>query len=113
MPEIADSFTLSAATCGNYVAMTISDGAQTYYTPPVKVNLTDPGKIGLWRSDLGEPQTYSNVKVSKTTFAAPPLEEVPEGEHWVRSGEDIAPSVPSPQDWVLVLGKMGLMDSRD
>jgi hypothetical protein len=108
VPEIGERFTLSAAACGDYVAMTIDDGEQSFHTPPVKINLADAGQVGLWRSDLGEPQSYSNVKVSKTGFAAPPDDDVPEGEHWIRSGEDIAPSVPSPQDWVLVLEKVSL-----
>ncbi len=105
VPEIGERFTLSAAACGDYVAMTIDDGERCIYTPPVKINITESGQVGLWRSDLGEAQTYSNVKVSKTGFAAPAGDDVPDGEHWIRSGEDIAPSVPSPQDWVLVMEK--------
>lgn len=65
----------------------------------------EAGRVGLWRSDLGEPQTYRNVKISRTGFAAPVADEVPEGECWIRGGEDLAPSVPSPQDWLLVLEK--------
>lgn len=103
VPEIGDTYTLTAAACGDYVSMAIGDGKHSYFTPPVKIGISDVGQVGLWRSDIGEPQKYSNVKVSKTMFAAPPAEEVHDGVHLIRSGEDIAPSVPSPQDWVLVL----------
>jgi hypothetical protein len=103
VPEIGSTFTLSAAACGDYVAMTLDDGERSYHTPPVKVENVVSGQLGIWRSDIGEPQRYSKVKVSRTLFAAPPEDDVPEGEHWLRSGEDIAPSIPSPQDWVLVL----------
>ncbi len=105
VPEIGESFTLSAAACGDYVAMAIDDGKYSYFTPPVKISISESGQVGLWRSDIGEPQKYSSVKVSKSTFAAPPEDELQEGIHMIRSGEDIAPSVPSPQDWVLVLAR--------
>jgi len=106
VPEIGERFTLSAAASGDYVAMTLDDGERCIYTPPVKIKIAEAGQVGLWRSDIGEPQTYSNVKVSKTTFAAPPPDEVVDGVHLIRSGEDIAPSIPSPQDWVLVLERI-------
>ncbi len=103
VPEIGQSFTLAAAACGDYVAMTIDDDERSYYTSPVKIENASSGRLGLWRSDLGKPQAYGNVKVSKTPFSAPPDDQVQEHVHLIRSGEDIAPSVPSPQDWVLVL----------
>ena len=105
VPEIGNSFTLTAAACGDCVAMTLDDGERSYHTPPVKIANVNSGQLGLWRSDIGEPQQYPNVKVSKTPFVAPPEDEVQDGLHLIRSGEDIAPSVPSPQDWVLVLEK--------
>ena len=103
VPEIGPRFTLTAAACGDYVAMSLDDGARTYYTPPVRIDNIETGQLGLWRSDIGEAQRYANVKVSKTTFAALDKGEAQEGLYQIRSGEDIAPSIPSPQDWVLVL----------
>jgi len=103
VPEVTESFTLTAAACGEFVAMTLDDGERSYHTPPVKVNIAESGKVGLWRSDIGEPQKYAGVKVSKTSFAAPSEDEMRDGVHLIRAGEDVAPSVPSPQDWVLVL----------
>lgn len=79
VPEIGEVFTLSAAACGDYVSMTIDDGERSYFTPPVKISITEAGQVGLWRSDIGEAQSYSNVKVSKTGFAAPPVDVVEEG----------------------------------
>lgn len=105
VPETGNSFILTAAACGDYVAMTVDDGERSYHTSPVKVANVNSGQLGLWRSDVGEPQQYRNVKVSKTPFASPPEDEVQDGLHLIRSGEDVAPSIPSPQDWVLVLEK--------
>ncbi len=103
VPEIGPTLTLTAAACGDYVAMSLDDGARTYPTQPVRIDNVESGQVGLWRSDIGEAQRYANFKVSKTTFAAPDEDEVQEGLYQIRSGEDIAPSIPSPQDWVLVL----------
>jgi hypothetical protein len=61
------------------------------------------GQLGLWCSDIGGPQQYRNVRVSRSPFAAPSEDEVDEGLYLIRSSEDIAPSIPSLQDWVLVL----------
>jgi len=103
VPEIGNTFTLTASACGDYVSMKIDDGERVYHTPPVKINIVESGQVGLWRSDIGGAQTYRNAMVSKTPFTAPQQESIEEGVHLTRSGEDIAPSVPSPQDWILVL----------
>jgi hypothetical protein len=108
VPEIGPTFTLTAAACGDYVAMSLEDGARTYYTPPVRIGNVESGQVGLWRSDIGEVQRYASFQVSKTNFAAPDKDEVQEGLYQIRSGEDIAPSIPSPQDWVLVLERTSI-----
>ena len=103
VPEIGERFTLTAAACGDYVALTLDDGQRRYHTPPVKLALTQSGRIGFWGSDPKASQPYRNVKVSKTPFAVPPADPVQPGIRLMRSGEDVGPSAPSPQDWVLVL----------
>ncbi|MBT6150316.1 MAG: DUF4038 domain-containing protein [Gemmatimonadetes bacterium] len=105
VPEIGESFTLAAAACGDYVAMRLDDGKRSYHTPPVRVANVSTGQLGLWRSDIGEPQEYRNIRVSRTRFTNPPEDEteMEEGLHLIRSGEDVAPAIPSPQDWVLVM----------
>jgi len=108
VPLIGESFTLTAAACGDHVAMTLDDGERSYHTPPVMIENAKGGKVGLWRSDIGEPQQYGNIKISKTPFAAPPEDEARDGLHLIRAGEDVAPSVPSPQDCVLVLEKVDI-----
>ena len=110
VPEIGSSLLLTAAASGDYVAMVLDDGQQSYYTPPVKVDNVQAGRVGLWRSDIGEPQQYSDIKVSKTEFAAPSDDNAEEGLHLIRSGEDASPSIPSPQDWVLVLKNTEVKD---
>jgi hypothetical protein len=101
--EIGPTFTLTAAACGDYVAMGIDDGERSYYTPPIGIERIEGRQVGLWRSDIGEQQHYADIKISKTPFAAPAKEEATEGQYLIRSGDDTAPSIPSPQDWVLVL----------
>ncbi len=103
VPEIGPAIQLTAATTGNYAAMLLSDGEQNYYTPAVKIRTMHYGKTGLWRSDIGETQQYTNFTVSKTRFAPPAEEEKPPALHRISSGNDVAPATPSPQDWVLVL----------
>jgi hypothetical protein len=103
VPDIGPTFTLTAAACGEYVALSLGDGERSYHTPPIKIHNVDSGRVGLWRSDIGEAQQYANFAVSRTSFAPPPEDETLPGVHIIRSGEDVAPSIPSPQDWVLVL----------
>jgi hypothetical protein len=82
---IGRSFTLTAAACGDYVAMSVDDGERSYHTPPVEVENASSGQLGLWRSDLGEPQRYRNVKASGTPFTPPCEDQVQENVHLIRA----------------------------
>jgi hypothetical protein len=106
VPEVGERFTLTAAVCGEYVAMTLDDGQRRYHTPPVKVTNCLEGRIGLWRGAVELPQEYRNLRVSETPFPMPQPDVVQPGVQLMRSGEDVGPSVPSPQDWVLVLERV-------
>ena len=106
VPDIGTNFTLTAAGSGGYVAATLDDGERTYHTPPVKVDNAQSGHVGLWRSDIGEPQRYHNFRVSRTAFVVPPVDDRQPDLYLIRSGQDVAPSVPSPQDWVLVMERL-------
>ena len=103
VPEVGPKIQLTAAVCRDYAALLLSDGKRSYYTPAVKIRNVKCGKTGLWRSDIGQPQKYINFKVSKTPFSQPPGNRTLLDQHLIRSGEDVAPATPSPQDWVLVL----------
>jgi hypothetical protein len=106
VPEIGSKIRLTAATSGEYAALVLTDGTNTYHTPAVRIRNVQSGRVGLWRNDVGENQQYANFKVSGTQFAPPPEEEKDSGKYLIRPGEDVAPSVPSPQDWVLVLERV-------
>jgi len=105
VPEIGPKIRLTAAACGPYTAMVLTDGKKTYSTPSVKVGNVSRGKAGLWLFQIGERQEYDNFELSRTPFAPARLNVAGE-VHRVVSGEFKAPNVPSPQDWVLVLEKM-------
>ena len=100
---IGSDITLAAAASGKYVAMTLEDGERSFYTPPVLVESSEGNRVGMWRSDVGEAQHYTDIKISITSFEPPQSKPAPEGQHLIRSGEDVAPPIPSPQDWILVL----------
>jgi hypothetical protein len=106
VPEIGPKIRLTAAACGPYAAMVLTDGQKTYHTPTVKVANNTSGKAGLWLFQIGDRQEYGNFELSRTPFA--PL--IPEGagpdRQVVYSNEFKAPNVPSPQDWVLVLERV-------
>lgn len=94
VPGIGPEIQLSAAVVGEYAAIMVSDGKQTWRTPPVKVKNTASGKTGLWFYQIGEQQSFGKYEVSPMTLDA--------GKGAV-TGQYIAPDLPSPQDWVLVL----------
>jgi len=102
VPEIGSKIRLTAAACGDYAAMVMTDGTKTYSTPSVKVSNVSSGKAGLWLFQVGERQEYGNFELSQTLFAPSKLEATGKA-HRVVSDEFKAPNVPSPQDWVLVL----------
>lgn len=94
IPEIGPEIRLSAAAVGDYAALLVSDGKQTWRTPPVKVSNTVSGKTGLWLYQIGERQTFGKFEVS-------PLDA--ESSAGATTGLYLAPDLPSPQDWILVL----------
>ena len=104
VPGIGPRFKLSAAVSGEYAALLIDDGERKYCSPAVKIKNLQSGRVGLWRTDIGEAQKYANFKLSMAKFT-PSVTEHEESCHIIRTGEDIAPPIPSPQDWVLVLEK--------
>jgi hypothetical protein len=105
VPEIGPKIHLTAAACGEYVAMVLTDGKKTYATPTVKVTNVTPGKPGLWLFQVGEGQEYDNLELSRTPFTPTKLEA--SGKvHRVVPEEFKAPNVPSPQDWVLVFERV-------
>ena len=105
VPEIGPKIRLTAAACGDYAAMVMTDGMKTYSTPSVKVSNVSSGKAGVWLFQVGVRQEYDNFELSQTPFAPSKL-EVAGQVHHVVSDELKAPNVPSPQDWVLVLERL-------
>ncbi|MHA1128645.1 MAG: hypothetical protein ACTSRN_06820, partial [Alphaproteobacteria bacterium] len=79
-------------------------GKKTWRTPAVKVRNTTAGKAGLWFYQIGEKQAFDNFKVSATTFT--PALAGADNERKAPTADYTAPNLPSPQDWVLVLGKV-------
>ena len=105
VPEIGPKIRLTAAACGDYAAMVMTDGMKTYSTPSVKVSNVSSGKAGLWLFQVGERQEYDNFELSQTPFAPTKLDAAGKG-HRVVYDDFRAPNVPSPQDWVLVFERV-------
>lgn len=103
--EIGPKIHLTAAACGDYAALVMTDGQKTYCTPTVKVRTVTSGKPGLWFSQIGDRQEFGNFELSQTPFATAKPEAAGK-VHRVASDEFKAPNVPSPQDWVLVLERV-------
>ncbi len=93
-PEVGAEIRLSAAAVDEYAALVVSDGKQTWRTPPVKVTNTASGKTGLWFYQIGEQQAFGKFEVSPVAI---------DSGQAASTGEYLAPDLPSPQDWVLVL----------
>ena len=74
VPEIGPKIRLTAAACGEYAAMVLTDGTKTYSTPAVKVSNVTSGKAGLWLFQIGDRQEYDNFELSRTPFAPSKLE---------------------------------------
>lgn len=89
-PEIR----LTAAAIGDHAALMVSDGKQTWRTQPVKVTNTASGKTGLWSMNIGDRQVFGKFEVSPMSL---------DGGEGTATGQYLAPDLPSPQDWVLVL----------
>ena len=93
-PEIGPEIRLSAAVVDEYATLVVSDGKQTWRTPPVKVTNTTSGKTGLWFYQIGERQAFGKFEVSPMAV---------DSDGGASTGQYLAPDLPSPQDWVLVL----------
>jgi hypothetical protein len=107
VPEIGPRIRLTAAACGEYAALVLTDGKQTHCTPIVKVSNVAAGKTGVWLFQIGDRQEYSAFELSRAQFAPPQGDPADLATAMAWSGEYKAPNVPSPQDWVLVLEKVG------
>jgi len=103
VPEVGPRIRLTAAACGEYAAMVLTDGERTFRTPAVRVRNLTPGKVGLWLYQIGEQQEYGAFELSRTRFTPPATVTVEPAAAMAWSGDYRAPSVPSPQDWVLVM----------
>jgi hypothetical protein len=103
VPEIGPRIQLTAAACGEFAALVLTDGQYTYATPVVQVENTTAGQTGLWMFQIGELQEFGRFAVSATPFD-PPRDSLEAGLPGViRTDEYHAPDLPSPQDWILVL----------
>ena len=106
VPEIGPKIRLTAAACGDYAAMLLTDGTKTYYTSTVKVSNVASGSVGLWLYQVGDRQEFSDFKLSRAQFVPVPSETRKQGHALQWSDEYKAPGLPSPQDWVLVLERV-------
>jgi len=104
VPEIGPKIRLTAAACGDYAAVVLTDGTRTYHTPAVRIGNVNSGKTGLWLSNVGKRQKYGKFEVSRTRFAPLKNESKAPSRHPISRGS-LAPA-PSPQDWVLVLERL-------
>jgi len=93
--DIGEEFNMTAAILGEYATIIISDGNKAWRIPPVKITNTKAGKTGLWINRIGEKQEFGKFEVSVMGG-----DDVQDG-----TGLYLAPDLPSPQDWVLVMGK--------
>jgi hypothetical protein len=106
VPKIGPKIHLTAAACGDYAAMILTDGKNSYCTPIIKVANLKPGKAGLWFYQIGDAQEFGNFALSQSHFAPPEHRFKERADHWISSDEFRAPALPSPQDWVLVLERV-------
>jgi hypothetical protein len=103
VPELGPKIKLTAAACGEYAALVLTDGKKSCHTPIVKVSNLTSGKAGLWLYQIGERQEFGHFQLSKANFAPGKSATTTPPQSVIRSDEFKAPNVPSPQDWVLVL----------
>jgi hypothetical protein len=106
VPEIGPKIRLTAAACGEYAALVLTDGKKTYYTPTVKVGNVANGKAGVWLYQIGDRQEYGNFELSRAQFGTVLRESKGQAHPLLWSDEYKAPGLPSPQDWVLVLERV-------
>ena len=106
IPKIGRNIRLTAAVSGPHAMLVASDGKSEYQTPVVTLENSEPGQVGVWLYQIGERQQYDNFAISRTLFIKPDA-PAPRNRIVVRGGDFVAPPVPSPQDWVLVLERKG------
>jgi hypothetical protein len=94
VPEIGPNVHLTAAACRDDAALVLTDGTKSYHTPSVRVGNVTGGSAGLWFYQVGERQEFANFELSPAQF--------------VPSVDVFKAPVPTPQDWVLVLGRVKL-----
>jgi len=94
--DIGEEFTMTAAVSGEYATVIVTDGTRTWRTPPVKINNTKEGKTGLWVNRIGEKQEFGKFEVSAMGA----------GDTDDPTGLFLAPDLPSPQDWILVMERI-------
>ena len=92
--RIGPEIRLSTAVVDEYAALAVSDGKRTWRTPPVKVSNTTSEKTGLWFYQIGEHQAWGKFEVSPMAV---------DSGLSASTGEYLAPDLPPPQDWVLVV----------
>ena len=102
VPKIGPKIQLVAAACGEFAALVLTDGQRTYATPVVKVGNTTAGKTGLWLFQIGDGRSSVASRFPRLrSIRRKVLSSQIAGRHQDR--RNIAPDLPSPQDWVLVL----------
>ena len=107
IPNIGPNIRLTAAVSGAYAMLIVSDGAAEFRTDAVRLDNRTAGGAGVWFYQIGERQEFDNFAVSKTLFHDPALFNV-QGLTLAKGSDFVAPPVPSPQDWVLVLERDAL-----
>jgi hypothetical protein len=102
-----ETLQLTAAVSGSHAVVRISNERGEYQTPVVPINNARSGKVGLRLLEVGNRQQFDNFAVSRTLFEEPRTPLKDGGEFIRRGGGDfIAPQVPTPQDWILVLERV-------
>ena len=94
--DIGEEFKMTAAVSGEYAALIVNDGTRTWRVPPVKLSNVKEGKTGLCLHQFGDKQEFGRFEVSEMNS-----DDTQDG-----TGLYLAPDIPSPQDWVLVMEKV-------
>jgi hypothetical protein len=106
VPEVGPKIQLTAAVCGSYAALVLTDGKKTYYTPTVQVENVGSGQAGLWHYQIGDRQEYRKFELSHALFEPNARGPKAGAATVVWSDEYKASPLPSPQDWVLVVERI-------
>ena len=106
VPEIEPTIELTAAVCGKYAALLLTDGKKKYQTPIVEIGHLASGKAGVWLYQIGDRQEFGNFPLSRAQFAPVKRDVKGQAPLLLWPGHDKAPPLPSPQDWVLGLERI-------